>query len=229
MYFIRCEARREQLLARHECKVLRAVFKSESQSIAGNRVSWKCKQFHASKWMPSFSLIFLLPLRRLERLYVQISDNQWPIVYDEGYNIKFFGIEKLHPFDSSKWATIFNILRERRIVTYDSVVRPLEPTEVSTKAYFESISEPSRNMPTARCVTMQEELEQVHSKKYLKKLKSSCIIAGILEMPLLVAFPNEVVQRRTLLPLRLQTGGTVAATNLALQRGWAINIGVSLL
>lgn len=66
----------------------------------------------------------------------------------------------------------------------------------------------------------------MHGKKYLKKLKSSCIVAGILEVPFLVAIPNSVIQRRALLPMRLQTGGTVAASGLALQRGWAINIGV---
>lgn len=37
--------------------------------------------------------------------------------------------------------------------------------------------------------------------------------------------PNHFVQRGYLLPLRYQTGGSILAGKLALERGWAINIG----
>ncbi len=32
--------------------------------------------------------------------------SQLPLVYHEGYNVRFFGIEKLHPFDSCKYEKI---------------------------------------------------------------------------------------------------------------------------
>jgi hypothetical protein len=44
-------------------------------------------------------------------LYKDIAPNQWPIIYSTNYNIGFLYMEKLHPFDSSKWGSIINFLR----------------------------------------------------------------------------------------------------------------------
>lgn len=32
-----------------------------------------------------------------------------PIVYSSKYNVKFFGLEKFHPFDASKWGNIIQV------------------------------------------------------------------------------------------------------------------------
>ena len=48
---------------------------------------------------------------RSNHLYKDIQSNQWPIVYSTAYNIGFLYLEKLHPFDSSKWGSIINFLR----------------------------------------------------------------------------------------------------------------------
>lgn len=45
-------------------------------------------------------------------LYFDIDPSQLPIVYRKEYNVKFFGFEKLHPFDASKWANIFQVIAE---------------------------------------------------------------------------------------------------------------------
>lgn len=46
------------------------------------------------------------------RLYsVKLSDNQWPIVYADEYNISFGGLERIHPFDSGKWGKIYKQLK----------------------------------------------------------------------------------------------------------------------
>jgi hypothetical protein len=42
-------------------------------------------------------------------LYFDIESSQLPIVYRKEYNVKFFGFEKLHPFDACKWANIFQV------------------------------------------------------------------------------------------------------------------------
>jgi len=42
--------------------------------------------------------------------YFPIAENQWPIVYSPTYNIRFGGLENLHPFDSKKWGRVFDIL-----------------------------------------------------------------------------------------------------------------------
>ncbi len=44
-------------------------------------------------------------------LYKDLTPDQWPIIYSTNYNIGFLYMEKLHPFDSSKWGSIVNYLR----------------------------------------------------------------------------------------------------------------------
>ena len=45
------------------------------------------------------------------RLYRrELDPEQWPIVYSPYYNIGFMGMERMHPFDSSKWAKVFRFL-----------------------------------------------------------------------------------------------------------------------
>jgi hypothetical protein len=54
-------------------------------------------------------------------------------------------------------------------------------------------------------------------------LKDSSKVAGILEIFLLSAVPNSLIQRVILKPMRYQTGGSVLAGKLAIERGWSIN------
>lgn len=51
------------------------------------------------------------------------------------------------------------------------------------------------------------------------------MVATITEIPPVIFLPNFLVQRKVLRPLRTQTGGTIMAGKLAVERGWAINVG----
>ncbi|KAM5148926.1 histone deacetylase 11 [Mantella aurantiaca] len=133
------------------------------------------------------------------QLYQDFPATCWPIVYSSDYNITFIGLEKLHPFDSGKWGKVINFLREEKLITNDTIVTAREATE--------------------------EDLLVVHTRRYLNKLKWSFVVATITEIPPLVFLPNFLVQRRVLKPLRTQTGGTIMAGKLAIDRGWAINVG----
>lgn len=68
-----------------------------------------------------------------------------PIVYSHTYNISFFGLEKIHPFDPAKWGKVFAILKDAGLLNDNNFHMPHEATE--------------------------EELLLVHSPSYLKKLK----------------------------------------------------------
>ena len=50
---------------------------------------------------------------------VDVKPNQWPIVYSEDYNIKFGGLEKMHPFDSGKWGRIIEFLKGNESKSFD--------------------------------------------------------------------------------------------------------------
>ncbi|XP_036386186.1 histone deacetylase 11 isoform X1 [Megalops cyprinoides] len=141
-------------------------------------------------------------------LYTEVPPTCLPIVYSPEYNITFMGLEKLHPFDAGKWGKVIHFLKEEQFVTDGNIVQAREATE--------------------------EDLLVVHTKRYLNKLKNhilegsrewSLVVATITEIPPLLFLPNFLVQRKVLRPLRTQTGGTIMAGKLAIDRGWAINVG----
>ncbi|KAJ8720732.1 hypothetical protein PYW08_006197 [Mythimna loreyi] len=132
-------------------------------------------------------------------LYFEIRDEQWPLIYDDSYNVSFLGLEKFHAFDSKKWSNIIQYLKRAEFITDDNIVKPVE--------------------------AQKSDLLVVHTKKYLKSLKWSAKVAVIAEVPVLALVPNMLVQYAYLKPMRLQTGGSVLAGKLALERGWAINVG----
>ncbi|XP_028906655.1 histone deacetylase 11 isoform X3 [Ornithorhynchus anatinus] len=132
-------------------------------------------------------------------LYQDVPSTCWPIVYSPGYNITFMGLEKLHPFDAGKWGKVINFLKEEKLIADDMIVAAREATE--------------------------EDLLVVHTRRYLNRLKWSFVVATITEIPPVLFLPNFLVQRKVLKPLRTQTGGTIMAGKLAVDRGWAINVG----
>ncbi|XP_023693252.1 histone deacetylase 11 [Paramormyrops kingsleyae] len=132
-------------------------------------------------------------------LYRETPSTCLPVVYSPNYNITFLGLEKLHPFDAGKWGKVIHFLKEEQFLTDENIVEAQEATE--------------------------QDLLVVHTKHYLNKLKWSLVVATITEIPPLLFLPNFLVQRKVLRPLRTQTGGTIMAGKLAIERGWAINVG----
>lgn len=125
---------------------------------------------------------------------------QLPIVYDPGYNLSFFGIEKLHAFDTQKYKHIVENLQNHGL-DYRSLTKPIPVT--------------------------RDQLHLVHSPAYIKAVESASIeVFKIAEMPAFLGyvFPASVTYNRILKPMLLATGGTIQAAQLALKHGWAINL-----
>ncbi|KAL5185442.1 Histone deacetylase 2 [Glycine soja] len=133
------------------------------------------------------------------KLYFDVSPSKVPLIYSASYDIEFLGIEKLHPFDSSKWGRICGFLVSFGILDKKCVVEPLEASK--------------------------DDLLVVHSESYLNTLKQSSKVAMIVEVPPVALIPNCLVQQKVLFPFRKQVGGTILAAKLAKERGWAINMG----
>ena len=123
-----------------------------------------------------------------------------PLVYHNDYNIGFFGLENLHPFDSKKYGKIYKYLIDKVGIDKNQFHKPEEVTD--------------------------EQLKKVHSQAYLKTLHDSAskTFAQISEVPLLRFLPNFITRKKALRPMRLATGGTLKATELAFKHGWAINL-----
>lgn len=61
-------------------------------------------------------------------LYIDIRDDQWPLVYDDKYNVSFCGFEKFHVFDAKKWRNIIQVIFF--ITTQKRIIAPLSRSNV---------------------------------------------------------------------------------------------------
>ncbi|KAG9288878.1 hypothetical protein G9A89_006240 [Geosiphon pyriformis] len=122
-----------------------------------------------------------------------------PIIYHAGYNIAFWNLEKIHPFDTQKYKRIQRILASSDLFNGKTFYEPSPPTS--------------------------EELATIHSPKYLESLSSNKELQRILEVPFVAVLPHALIKKKVLEPMLLQTGGSVLAAELALEYGWAINLG----
>lgn len=82
---------------------------------------------------------------RRVRLYINVDQQKWPILYSPDYDISFWGLEGIHPFDSSKWRRIFQMLIDQGMVRgSEDTIQPLEASEedllmVHTREYIQSL------------------------------------------------------------------------------------------
>jgi histone deacetylase 11 len=138
-----------------------------------------------------------------------VSRPPYPIVYCEEYNIGsgFLGkiARKLHPFDGTKYGRIANYVADGLGLKSESGAllwyRPLAP------------------------LTEQQKL-LVHTREYLQSLERSSTISGAVDCGYLLALlPCNVLKKLLLRPMEWAAAGTVLAAQLALEYGWAINIG----
>ncbi|KAL3818961.1 hypothetical protein ACJIZ3_004866 [Penstemon smallii] len=133
------------------------------------------------------------------KLYFDVPTSKIPLIYSSSYDISFLGIEKLHPFDSSKWGRICRFLIAEGLLDKKCIVEPLE--------------------------AKKDDLLVVHSESYLNSLKKSLNVSTIVEVPPVALLPNFLVDKHVLYPFRKQVGGTILAAKLAKEKGWAINVG----
>lgn len=122
------------------------------------------------------------------------------IVYSRQYNIGFYGLERLHPFDSRKYGRAWRVLRRhfgpwlRRLH-----VRPQRPAS-------------------------RDELLLVHTADYLAQLRDPKYVAAALEVPQARYLPGWALDWHVLRPMRWATRGTVVAAKQALRHGLAVNL-----
>jgi histone deacetylase 11 len=122
------------------------------------------------------------------------------LVYSPGYDIRWLGLEKLHPFDSCKYSRTWKVL-------FDRFGDGLQSATIT----------PTTPAPLAL-------LQTVHTPEYLQQLTHSRHVAGALELASLVWVPSGILDRYVLQPMRLATIGTVIAAKAALEHGIGINL-----
>lgn len=129
----------------------------------------------------------------------KMKNNKLPIVYSDDYNIRFFGFQKLHPFDTEKYKKIVSHLKKTLSITEREMYEPID--QVSKR-----------------------ELLKVHSSEYLESLENKQTIAQVAEMGLLAKLPLFLLKKKLLGPIKKAVAGTLLAGELALEHKWAINL-----
>ncbi len=122
------------------------------------------------------------------------------LVYSRRYNIRFAGLERLHPFDSRKYGRAWRELRRRyglRVRRFH--VRPTRPAS-------------------------RDELLLVHTPRHLQRLRDPRYVARALEVAIVRRLPAFAIDWCVLRPMRWATRGTVMAAQEAVTRGLAINL-----
>jgi histone deacetylase 11 len=64
------------------------------------------------------------------KLYFDVPLSKVSIIYSSSYDISFMGIEKLHPFDSSKWGRVCKFLVSDGFLEEKAIVEPLEASKI---------------------------------------------------------------------------------------------------
>lgn len=123
------------------------------------------------------------------------------IVYSRHHDMGFFGIERLHPFDSRKYGKAWRRLRQHWGASLEHAT-----------------SRPTRSIG-------REELLAVHSQAYLDRLRDPVYLAEVLELPPLEKLPSRIIDWAVLRPMRWATMGTVLAVRECLRHGFAVNLG----
>jgi histone deacetylase 11 len=121
-------------------------------------------------------------------------------VYDPAYSIPF--ISCLHAFDTQKHAKIVDILSQQ------------------IEEFPDWIQTPTQDMGAIDAM-----LATSHSAEYLDFLHSSSALSSTLEIDLLRWIPYWILKRTLVRSMKLQYAGSLLAADIALQRGWAINLG----
>lgn len=122
------------------------------------------------------------------------------VVYARQYNIGFFGVERLHPFDSKKYGRAYAaLLRRFGRDLKGRTVRPRRPVS-------------------------REELLWLHEPRYLELLRNPAYLARALEVPPIAKLPAWLTDRFVLRPMRWATAGTIRAAREAMTCGLAINL-----
>ena len=128
----------------------------------------------------------------------ELPADKKPIFYTPEYNIHFYGLENLHPFDTKKYGRIFDQLVAWELLDKNAIYSPPFPSD--------------------------ELLQTVHSKTFIDNLKTNRNALKVSEMFFTAFLPGPFSYKRMVVPQLYATSGTVLAAKSALDRGWAINL-----
>ncbi len=124
------------------------------------------------------------------------------LIYSAGYDFKFWGLNKIHPFDGFKFSKAWALIAAR---------------------YPEEIN---KILITPGSPVTDEILLKLHSSEYLASLKSPEVISRVIEIPPAKYIPLFLLNYLLIKPLKRACAGTIIAAETALRESEIVmNIG----
>ncbi len=123
------------------------------------------------------------------------------IVYSPAYDIRFYGIELVHPFDARKFSRAWRSLKKR----FGQALRQIH-------------LKPNAPLDDAA-------LLKAHTAEYVEALKQSRTVARVLELPFLQKLPYFLLNRAVVRPMRWAAAGTLLGAEQALKGRCVVNLG----
>ncbi len=129
-----------------------------------------------------------------------LHEKSVPIVYrgklifkwkKDEYNIRFFGLQKWHPFDTEKFSKIYNSLISTKSINSSQFIKPR--------------------------IVNESQLLLIHTPKYLNTLNEPKYVSKYAEFPHLQYLPSILLYHFFLKPNLYMVGGTILSGELALK------------
>lgn len=161
------------------------------------------------------------------------AETDLPFVYCSDYNMSMAGLELVHQFDTKKYSKLARALSEefhdtpyaRTRADHDELQddeTPVVENSIGTRKAAPRILKWLK--PQRPCNT--DEVALHHQTDYVSSIfEDKSLLARITEVWLLNLVPMTLIESRLLKPIMWQVAGTIFATHLAMQHGWAINLG----
>lgn len=142
--------------------------------------------------------LFQFKLPKKENMFVL------PLVYSPAYNIYFYKLETLHPFDCHKYEKIAKYLVDFFKKTQLDLVF-IQPNKAITN----------------------EELQLVHTKQFVRRITTSKIaVIKATEAPIMTFLPMCLIRKKLLKPFKTATAGSILTAFLSLKYKICINLGI---
>ena len=127
-----------------------------------------------------------------------------PLVYSPKYNIYFYKLETLHPFDCHKYEKIATFL-----VDFFKKSQQLDLVLISPRR-------PVTNL----------ELQLVHSKEFIRQItRNKFAIIKATEAPVMTCIPMCLIRKKLIKAFKTQVAGSILTAFLSLKYGLCINLG----
>lgn len=131
-----------------------------------------------------------------------------PLVYSPNYNIYFYKLETLHPFDCHKYEKIAGFLMD----------------------FFKKSQQLDLVLISPRRPVTNRELQLVHSKEFIRQItRNKFAVIKATEAAIMTCIPMCLIRKKLIKAFKTQVAGSILTAYLSLKYKICINLGKCVL